>query len=988
MANEGIFLTKPGTSLPAGTEMLSSAWAGYASNLILARIKNTDHVFNVFEGFKFRAGFVDNVAANVKFTGISNYTPNFVAGSATHNTSTGLITPTSMPVSVEKANTVFLSGANLQVTQIGNDDELTARIASIDGLSHIVANTKTGAVVFTKNGVVDTTDPNTVTTAQIFSITISAAAIVVAGATDGALYSFARTFTAKVASGAIGVLTSSGTGTGSALPFSSAETFEAADSVVNGTLTVESNFGQLTTYTVKLGVAMTAPGGAGVTVLEFTANQSGSHNVTTELSDGIGTKSYSLSSGELPPGMSLTSLGVIQGTPLVDGDYSAFVRVADEYGTEVFIEYSFLIKQSANISYTPHPGTDEVLYEYAPELVGLTNAEITAGVPPTGLTMNATTGALEGTPTAPGTYSFTATFTFDDIEEDVEISMVVYEPLTAELFANSDSAGLVENNAEPEVNLNDDVNVTPSGGSGSYSYSANNGNTIDSNGILHLYNVGTTTITITDNITGESISFSLLVAGQAAICGLAIQEEGDEENVYAPCHEVLTDCKTPVNIAFNAMHIVNGVEAGGTPNREYPNFIDTGGANVINNGKAFSMFKSSTPGGWGVADNFQDGRPKILEFLVDSTIVNSIYNFTIGIISTYTGGGVNSLKYALQITTVSGTRQAQIIKDGVYQSGSRFTTEIGDLVGVGFFGDAVYLYLNGILRFTLSTSTSICSGHDLVFIADGANMIVGGRATNVVYDIETAGTADQVGTIDPQTGIYTPSVNNIALVVVTATSPANVTVLYRTSIRVIKPAMKRSLENALLQGVAVEAYVADLARKDELPLRLLKGAPDRNQFSNIDWVGKFAGSGKLEATPTRTEFTSDTGSVGSGLRIDKAMFTGAALAVRDFELIKRLVPFTVEGSSRGARYMTQKSTGCHKSMRLILVWRSPDCGDVEVWDALEMVNAKSYTMFAPEIGSQVQANLALTIEAFPDDNDVIWVYYQFDKDYNLIGEGS
>lgn len=992
MANEGIFLTKPGITLPVVTEMSLSAWQGYSSNLTLALIKNTDHEFSVFEGFKFRAGIVDNVNANVLFNNKTNYSPTYLTGTGSLNTATGLITPSSVPLTVEENNKVFLSGSNLQVTQIGNDDELTLRIAAINGLSHILGNTKSGLVTITKEGSSPTTDANSVLLAQVYHINVDDDAIEVVGATFGVLYSQARTYTAKVVSGSIGVLTSSGTTTGDATPFDTTETFESADSIVNGTFSVESNFGQKTTYTVKLGTSMLAPEGAGPGgshVIEFTAGQSGSYAVTDNITGGVGTKSYAQTSGSLPSGLNLTSGGVIQGVPVTDGESTVIISVTDEFGTTQFLEYLITVKQSANVSYNPTPAIRDKAYSFNPNLEGITAAELTAGAFPSGISLESGDGSLSGTPTTAGTSTFTLLLTFGDITETIEVSMVVYVPMAAELFKNGSSDGLIENQDSPEVHLSDSIHIEVSNGSGHYQYSITGDNVIDSNGNVTLYQSGTVSATVTDSVTGEQISFSFLVAGQADICGLAIVEEGSGDSVTAPCTDVITDCNTPVTVAFNSLQILKGIEAGGVVSREYVNFVREEGATIQNNGKAFTFFKTNAANGFGIADNLKDGRPALPEFIVNSTLANSPYSFWIGVANNYTGGGEDALDYSLKISMVDDVRSIEVLANGLYQTGSRFAILEGQQVGWGLFGDSIYLYIDGVKKFTLASNTFLCSGLELVFLGEIANMFIGGRATNLLWEIETDGTSDQVGTIDSQTGFYTPSRNNVGVVTVFGRNTMNNEVVYKSRIRVIKAAMKANLEKALLMGVPVQAWICDRERFDDLALRLDKnGHPDRNQVGHPDWLGDFLGSGKIEPTTTITAFNTDVGALPSNMRIDKYMFTGAAVAIRNFNILKRVLPFVVETQEHSARVLTQYSTGCLKRIRLILVFRSPDCGDVPTYDAIEFPNCISYTPFNPEMGSTVQAVLPLSIECYPDENGALYKYYQFDKAYNRVGAGT
>lgn len=988
MANEGIFITKNGVTLPAVTEMSSSNFAAYEQDLVLALISDTDHEFNAFEGFKYRGYINENVNAQFIFNGLTNYTPSFPTGSGTLNTSTGEITPTTTPLSVEKANTVFMSGSSFRANQLADGDDVDLRIASIDGLSRILMKIDTKTLTFHKANVLTDTQVLVYTEPEDLVLAVDDDEITLSTTVPAELYSLPRTFVAAVLTGAVGVLTSSGTATGDALPFDQTDTLEAANIVANGTMSIASSFGQTTTYTVKLGASLiTGTGFGGTNEVEFVAGQAGTHDVNDNIEGGVGTKSYALTSGQLPSGMVLTSGGVVQGVPVTDGNFAAFVTISDEYGTEVTIEYLFVVKQSANVSYNPPPAIEGVPYEYNPELVGITGAVVSSGTIPTGLSLNSTTGELTGTPSVSGSYPFSLTLTFDTIDEEVETSIVVYEEMTAEIFTNGDSAGLIETSGSAEVKQSDSVQIEVNEGSGQYQYSITGGNTINSQGEIELFETGSVTVTVVDVITGQVLTFTLLVAGQSDVCGLAIEEDEAESSSSAPCTDILTDCYTPVKIAFNGMQILKGVEPTEVPYREYPNFERLEGATAQNNGKAFSMFLSSITGGYGIADNAKDGKSFILEFAVDASVANSSFDMAIGIAREFPDGGdFSSLEYAVVITTVGLVRKVEIRKDNAYQAGSRFDIAEGQQVGFAVFSDSILLYVDGILKYQLSSTTFSCRGADIVFLAGAANLIVGGKAGNLIYAITTVGTADEVGTIDVQTGEYTPSLNNVGLVKIEATSSVNDDILYRASVRVIRGAAKASIEKAMIEGISVDLWVADIDRKDDLPLRLTRdGHPDKNQFTNPQHLGTLQGGGKLDNTVTRQDFRNDRGATSSSTVIDKVILSGVFLHVRDLALVKTLVPYMKEYNSHGVRRLKQFSNGCHKRMRVIMVWQTADCEDVPVFDAIELVNGLSYTMFNLEVGQAVQSNLPLSIEGFPDKDSVLFEYSQFDKHFHRIG---
>lgn len=986
MANEGIFITKSGVSLPAVTEMTTSNLSGYQSNLNLPLVKNTDHEFSVFEFFKFR-GYIDEaVNATFVFNGKTNYTPNFLAGSGSVNSTTGLVTQTTNPIQIEEANKVFLQGATFRGEQVASGDDVNVRIASIDGLSRILVEIDTGAITVHQNNVSVDTDVFVFTEPAAAIFTINDDAIVVTDQLAATVYSLPRTFVAAVASGAIGVMASSGLATGDALPFDQTETFQSADSVVTGTITITSNFGQTTTYAVTLGEALNTSESSAMPI-SFTAGQSGTYATTDDFSGGVGTKTYALSSGALPSGMNLTGAGVIQGTPVTDGTSTVVVRVTDAVGAEINLEYLITVTQSANVSYEPKPAVEDVAYSYAPKLAGLTGVAVTQGAIPDGLSLDLNTAALTGTPTLAGVYSYSLQFTFDDATEIVDIIHTVYGTMSSELFADNVSEGVMVTGESRQVNQADQLNIQMAGGSGQYQYSITGENFINSNGDIELYQTGSVTVTIIDIVTGQEIVVELIVAGQTDICGMVVEEDEESQNDTAPCVDVLTDCETPVTIAFNTLQLLKGVAVGDTVYREYPMFEFMEGATVQNNGKAFVTFRSSAVGGFAVANNAHDGKPFIAEFALNATVANSAADFHIGIAKNFNASmGVAGLKFAVVVTTVGGVRSVEIRKDNIYQGSSRFPILEGQQIGFAVFADSIQLYIDGISVYQTTSNTFLCSGMDIVFFAEAANLLCGGRATNIVYNIATAGTPDEVGTVDYTGGLYTPSLNNVPMVRVIGYSTATEGVIYQANVRIIKSAMKTSLEGAMIEGVPVDIWIMDDDRKDELPARLDRdGRPDKNQFTNPEHLGTLVGSGKITATPTRQDFRNDRGATSTSLVIDRVTLTGGFLAVRNQSLVKRLVPFMKQSNSHGVRQLKQYSSGCHQKYRMLMVWQAAACDDVPIFDAIELHNALSYTMFDLEIGQAIQSQLPITIEGFPNKDGVIFDYNQYDKHFNRIG---
>ncbi len=132
-------------------------------------------------------------------------------------------------------------------------------------------------------------------------------------------------------------------------------------------------------------------------------------------SGGTAPYTYALASGSLPPGIALSSAGVISGTPTTPGTYNNTITVTDAHGFTATNAYSIVIT-APTITFTPTTLPDAVAYSTYNEnftasggTPGYTFA-VTTGTLPPGLSLSSG-GALTGSPTTPGTYAFIVTAT-------------------------------------------------------------------------------------------------------------------------------------------------------------------------------------------------------------------------------------------------------------------------------------------------------------------------------------------------------------------------------------------------------------------------------------------------------------------------------------------------------------------------------------------------------------------------------------------------
>ncbi|HUA79618.1 MAG TPA: putative Ig domain-containing protein [Dyella sp.] len=148
------------------------------------------------------------------------------------------------------------------------------------------------------------------------------------------------------------------------------------------------------------------------------ATAEAAYNQTFSSSGGTAPYHYSITAGALPPGLTLSSAGVLNGTPTAAGTYNITVQSIDSStGTGAPFSanrsYSLTVNApSVTIAPSTLPGA-QVAAAYNQQLTasggdGSYTFSVSAGSLPTGLSLS-TSGLLSGTPSAAGNYNFTVT---------------------------------------------------------------------------------------------------------------------------------------------------------------------------------------------------------------------------------------------------------------------------------------------------------------------------------------------------------------------------------------------------------------------------------------------------------------------------------------------------------------------------------------------------------------------------------------------------
>ncbi len=196
----------------------------------------------------------------------------------------------------------------------------------------------------------------------------------------------------------------------------------SADGTLSGTPTTAGTY----SFTVKVTDANSQSGteatsltiNAGVSTT-FSAPPSGeiSTPYTDTLTAAGGTAPYtwSVNSGSLPPGITLSAAGVLSGTPTTAGSYTFTVNVVDQNKGLATTSITLVIAAGPALNFAAPP-FGEVGSAYSDTLTASGGTgpyawSVSSGSLPAGITLNSSTGVLSGTPSAAGTSSFTVKVT-------------------------------------------------------------------------------------------------------------------------------------------------------------------------------------------------------------------------------------------------------------------------------------------------------------------------------------------------------------------------------------------------------------------------------------------------------------------------------------------------------------------------------------------------------------------------------------------------
>ncbi|MDZ4288289.1 MAG: S8 family serine peptidase [Prosthecobacter sp.] len=200
---------------------------------------------------------------------------------------------------------------------------------------------------------------------------------------------------------------------------------------------------------------------------------SSAYSASFTATGGTAPYTWSLLSGTLPPGLTLSSQGLLAGTPTTPGASTFAVRVTDSVNATSGKMITLNIASTPlTVSGPPSLANGRVGLAYSATLtaIGGTPAyawSVTSGVLPAGLTLSSA-GALAGTPTMAGTFDFTARVTDGDLTTAEQSFTVIIDPLPLNITtATALPVGV--------LNLSYSKGLAVTGGTGPYTWSVSDG---------------------------------------------------------------------------------------------------------------------------------------------------------------------------------------------------------------------------------------------------------------------------------------------------------------------------------------------------------------------------------------------------------------------------------------------------------------------------------------------------------------------------------
>ena len=164
---------------------------------------------------------------------------------------------------------------------------------------------------------------------------------------------------------------------------------------------------------------------------------------------GTGPYTWSVIGSSLPTGLTLSGAGILSGNPTVGGTYNFTIRATDSLGNTADQPYTWTINWltlSITTGSSLAGGALNVAYSATLAATGGDGSytwTLVGGVFPAGLSLNASTGEISGTPNTAANYSFTIRCTSGDSQtNDKTFTLIVTPPSTDVSFKGTRTRGM------------------------------------------------------------------------------------------------------------------------------------------------------------------------------------------------------------------------------------------------------------------------------------------------------------------------------------------------------------------------------------------------------------------------------------------------------------------------------------------------------------------------------------------------------------------
>ena len=255
-------------------------------------------------------------------------------------------------------------------------------------------------------------------------------------------------------------------------------TLNAVTGAITGTPSVAGPFSFIIQVTDSTGRAIfsncqitVSPAPLTVTCPSSSATVSVPYTSTVGATGGVAPYTFAIISGSLPTGLSLNSTtGVITGTPTASGTFNFVLDVTDSNSHTAMLACAITVSPPP-LTLTCPTSTATVNIPYSSNVTASGGVppytfSITAGSLPSGLTLNSATGAITGTPIAPGSFGFVLQVTDSATTTVTSLCGITVQspPLTLTCPLNS-----------AVVNLSYNSTVTAAGGVPPYTFAVISG---------------------------------------------------------------------------------------------------------------------------------------------------------------------------------------------------------------------------------------------------------------------------------------------------------------------------------------------------------------------------------------------------------------------------------------------------------------------------------------------------------------------------------